>query len=78
MKYRKTALIDAVQFNHPGDHPAVVATDQSPTGFAIMTLENTNVLFEVTPTDWIATGADGAHWAIKDPIFRKTYELVAE
>ena len=22
---------------------------------------------------WIATGADGEHWAIKDDIFKKTY-----
>ena len=23
--------------------------------------------------DWIATGIDGEHWAIKDDIFKKTY-----
>lgn len=26
--------------------------------------------------DWIATGVDGEHWAIKDDIFKKTYTEV--
>lgn len=28
--------------------------------------------------DWIATGEKGEHWAIKDDIFRLTYELVED
>ena len=28
----------------------------------------------VCPGDWIATGVQGEHWAIKDSIFRETYE----
>lgn len=74
MKYRKTTLIEAKQFNQIGDHPAVVATDESPTGFGINTLENTKLKFEVTPGDWIVTGSAGEHYAIKDAIFRATYE----
>lgn len=73
-KYRKKTLIEAVQFNALGDHPAVVAASESPTGFGIFTLENTKLKFEVTPGDWIATGSAGEHYAIKDAIFRETYE----
>lgn len=73
-KFRKTALIEAVQFNKLGDHPAVHADDNSPTGFAIYTLENTKIKHEVTPGDWIATGAQGEHWPIKNEIFTATYE----
>lgn len=28
--------------------------------------------------DWIATGEKGEHWAIKDDIFKQTYELVED
>lgn len=28
--------------------------------------------------DWIATGTKGEHWAIKDDIFKQTYELVED
>jgi hypothetical protein len=58
MKYRKTALIEATQFNNEGDHPAVFADERSQTGLAIYGLENTVVAHEVTPSDWIA-GTEG-------------------
>ncbi len=77
-KFRKTALIEAMQFNKLGDHPAVVAAPESPTGFGMYTLENTKLKFEVTPGDWIATGAEGEHWPIKDSVFRRTYEPAEE
>jgi len=77
-KYRKTALIEAVQFNGLGDHPAVIVTPESPTGFGIFTLENTKVAFEVKPTDWIITGVKGEHYACDDEIFRETYEYVSD
>jgi len=32
----------------------------------------------VCPGDFIATGIDGEHWAVKPDIFAKTYELVEE
>ncbi len=73
-KYRKVGLIEAVQFNKLGDHPAVVATSESPTGFGIATLENTKLKFEVTPGDWIASGQNGEHWPIKPDVFATTYE----
>lgn len=75
-KYRKTALVQAVQFNKAGDHAAVVETSESPTGFGINTLENTKLKFEVTPGDWIlGPGPEGEFYACKPDIFEKTYEL---
>lgn len=77
MKYRKKpVVIDAVQFNQFGDHPAVVQTSESPTGFGINTLEHTKIKHEVTPGDYIITGISGEVYACKPDIFHKTYELV--
>lgn len=76
MKYRKKTLIEATQFR-PEVLPwpkGVHADPESPTGFGIFTLENTTRKYEVTPGDWIATGQQGEHYAIKDAIFRETYE----
>ena len=28
----------------------------------------------IHPTDWIATGVNGEHWAVKNEIFQKTYK----
>lgn len=77
-KFRKTALIEATQFCKLGDHPAVFQTDQSPTGYGIMTLERTKLAHEVTPGDWIATGVSGEHYAIKPDIFEATYERATD
>ena len=75
MKFRKKpVVIDAVQFNRPGDHPAVVETSDSPTGFGIHTLEHTAIKHEVTPGDWIITGVKGEVYACKPDIFEQTYE----
>jgi hypothetical protein len=73
---KKPIPVDAVQFNRLGDHPSVFATDTSPTGFAIFTLEHTRVAHEVTPGDWILTGVEGENWPVKDTIFRATYSAV--
>ncbi len=75
-RYRKTALIDAEQFR-PGVKPwpeGVEVDADSPTGYGIFTLEQTTRKHEVTPGDWIATGGAGDRWAIKDAIFKATYE----
>lgn len=75
MRFRKKpVVIDAVQFNALGDHAAVVAAPESPTGFGINTLERTAIKHEVTPGDWIITGVMGEVYACKDNIFRATYE----
>lgn len=71
---KKPVVVEAVQFNAIGDHPAVFATAESPTGFGIMTLEHTKVAHEVTPGDWIITGVKGEYYACKPDIFDATYE----
>ncbi|MEM0989990.1 MAG: hypothetical protein AAGK00_14015 [Pseudomonadota bacterium] len=76
-RYRKIPVeIEAVQFFKIGDHPAVLADDRSRTGFAILTLESTEIGQEVTPGDWIITGIHGEHYPCKPDIFEKTYEPV--
>lgn len=75
MKYRKKpVVIEAVQWFRPGDHAAVVADSASPTGFAIRTPENTVILHEVTPGDWIITGVRGEVYPCKPDVFAATYE----
>lgn len=75
MKYRKKPIvIEAVQFNKLGDHPAVVRIGESPTGFGIHTLEHTAIKHEVTPGDWIITGVQGEVYPCKPDIFAATYE----
>lgn len=74
--YRKTKTITAVQFCKLGDHPAVYEDDTSPTGYAILGLEGKHQVTGGSDGDWIATGEEGEHWAIKDRVFRMTYEKV--
>lgn len=80
-KYRKTATIKAEQFT--GEPEQVFKYDMFPD------IDNrTNEFQYFLPTeegnmcinsgDWIATGAKGEHWAIKDDIFKQTYELVED
>lgn len=73
---KKPVVIEAVQFHRLGDHPNVVATDESPTGFGIHTLEHTAIKHEVTPGDWIITGVQGEVYPCKNSIFQETYEPV--
>lgn len=79
-KFRKTALIDAEQFL-PAEGKIPAGVKSSGLGdprtdpacqWIISTLEN-NVHY-VTPGDWIATGVQGEHWAIKPDVFAATYE----
>jgi hypothetical protein len=80
--YRKTALIGAAQFlPREGKIPDGVISDgngdprkDSRFSWIISTLEN-NVHY-VSDGDWIATGIQGEHWAIKPDVFAATYELV--
>lgn len=71
---KKPVVIEAVQFNKIGDHPAVFADERSATGLAIHTLEHKAVAHEVTPGDWIITGVKGEVYACKPDIFAQTYE----
>jgi hypothetical protein len=79
MKYRKKpVVIEAVQWFRMGDHPAVLEDDRSPTGFAIVTPENTVIKHEVTPGDWIITGVKGEVYPCKPDVFAATYEPASE
>lgn len=80
-KYRKTATIKAEQFT--GEPEQVFKYGMFPD------IDNrTNEFQYFLPTkegdmrinlgDWIATGEKGEHWAIKDDIFKQTYELVED
>lgn len=79
MKYRKTALIEAEQFD--GSEKMIKKYDlrynreaslyeDREIGWVISTLEGD---IEVHVNDWIATGVNGEHWAIADDVFKKTY-----
>lgn len=45
-------------------------TGRPVTNWYVATLEGN---LKVAPGDWIATGVNGEHWAIKDDVFKKTY-----
>lgn len=80
-EYRKIATIKAEQFD--GSDKMIekygIKTDKE-FNIAIMdchyllpTLEGRLALYK---GDWIATGVDGEYWAIKNDIFKKTYQEV--
>lgn len=71
---KKAIAVEAAQFNRLGDHPQVYASDKSPTGYAMFTLEHTKTPYEVTPGDWIITGVAGECYPCKDEIFRQSYD----
>ncbi len=80
-KYRKTATIKAEQFT--GEPEQVFKYGMFPS------VDNCANKFQyflptkegdmgINSGDWIATGEKGEHWAIKDDIFKQTYELVED
>lgn len=80
--YRKTALIDAEQFDGSDemvkkysvvDMANVTSVPLHGPRWFLLTKEGTMGLYE---NDWIATGIDGEHWVIANDIFHKTYERV--
>lgn len=84
MKYVKTTPIEAEQFDgwmktaekyhiriDPADDLSGIIDELVPRGrYYLKTLEGE---LEIHQGDWIATGVDGEHWAIKDDIFKKSY-----
>lgn len=77
--YRKIATIQAEQFDGSQemmdkygifDLRLMSSVYLNPI-YNLPTLEGS---LEVEIGDWIATGVKGEHWAIKDDIFRETYE----
>lgn len=77
--YRKTALIEAEQFDGTQTMMVKYGIFAHPEAHYFMdkplyTLKTKEGDMEVKPYDYIATGVDGEHWCIADDIFRKTYE----
>lgn len=76
--YRKTALIEAEQFDGSKEMMSKYDIERGETGigyyeYYLPTNEGNMVFLE---GDWIATGIEGEHWAIDKKIFKRTYERV--
>lgn len=87
MKYRsKPVIVEAVQWNKPGDHPAVCAVEHFNTSArpAAWEIEGYSVRGKqgwscVNPGDWIITEPDGSgHYPCADSVFRAKYEPVED
>lgn len=70
--YRQTALVEASQWHHHGDHPAVREHPVNPEWGRIDTREGR---LTVKPGAWIVgPGADGGFLPVGDAEFRATHE----
>ena len=80
-EYRKTATIKAEQFTEePGQvfkYGMFPDIDNRTNEFQYF-LPTKEGDMRINLGDWIATGEKGEHWAIKDDIFKQTYELVED
>ena len=74
-KYGITQIGDLSDNEISGFKPTMGAqvVYEGPNSYVIPTLEGKMI---INPGDWILTGVDGEHWAIKDEIFNKTYKKV--
>ena len=78
--YRKTALIEAEQFNGSTKQIArykvhiVGPTSRGDTSYFLLPTKEGNM--KLNAGDYIATGIDGEHWAIDQDIFEQTYKRV--
>lgn len=68
---KKPVIVQATQWNKPGDHPMVA--EMSDGNYAIETKEGWMV---VRPGSWVITGIEGEHYAVDQRIFEKTYDCV--
>lgn len=76
-KYRKTATIQAEQFDGSDEMIEKYNIEASKTLFTSQyVLPTKEGPMYVHTGDYIATGIDGEHWAIADSIFHRTYEEV--
>ena len=80
-KYRKTALIEAEQFDGSTKQITrykvhiVGPTSRGDTSYFLLpTTKEGNM--KLNAGDYIATGVDGEHWAIDKNIFERTYKRV--
>ena len=74
-KYRKTALIEAEQFDDSDEMIRRYRIKYYSPGneYSFYTKEGASIL---NIGDWIATGIDGEHWRIESDIFERTYERI--
>jgi len=76
MKYRKTTLIDAEQFDGSLEMMKRYDINKDKIHHDVYFIETEEGSLRFYEGDWIATGIDGEHWAISDDIFKRTYEPV--
>ena len=80
-EYRKMATIKAEQFTEEPEQVfkyGMFPDIDSRTGEYQYFLSTEEGNMSINSGDWIATSTKGEHWAIKDDIFKQTYELVEE
>lgn len=75
---KKPIPVEAVQWFKAGDHPAVQFSGKDDTGREIHSISTLEGRMMVSPGDWIITGVEGEHYAIKPQIFAKSYDPVTE
>ncbi|WP_137598209.1 DUF1642 domain-containing protein [Paucilactobacillus kaifaensis] len=83
-KYRKTALIEAEQFDSSDEmihkYNIYITFGSIPwdkpnhKDYRIFVLKTVDGDIELIHGDWIATGIDGEHWVIRNDIFKQTYK----
>lgn len=68
-RYRKKQVaVEAVQWFKHGDHPAVIAENET-FGF----IDTPEGRLKVEPGDWVITGIAGEHYPCKPDIFEQLY-----
>lgn len=78
MKYRKTALIEAMQYRVGGSVPDGVCLGECINRDAVAHIHTLEGDLTVSDGDWVATGVKGEHWAIKSDVFAASYEPYEE
>jgi hypothetical protein len=79
MKYRaKTEVFEAVQWNKPGDHPAVFESSGQYVCMSKLGMSDLENLHIVRHGDWIVNDHRGGHVSIQRDKFASLYEPVCE
>ncbi|GAX04573.1 hypothetical protein IWT140_02215 [Secundilactobacillus pentosiphilus] len=78
MKYRKTELVDAEQFDGSDEMAKKYKMLELLPFAGNWSINTFQGEVYVHVGDWIATSVDGEHWPIADDVFKRTYEPVEE
>lgn len=80
MKFRsKPVIVEAVQFNKPGDHPAVQSSGKDDAGWEHFSVKSLQGRVPVSLGDWIITEPNGqGHYPCNPEVFAAKYEAVSE